>query len=46
LKDHAFKDQIKLFKDIAGEIGAVQGWTLEEMKKRFSNQFFDKMIFE
>lgn len=46
LKEHAFKEQVKSFKEISGEIGAEQGWTVEEMRKRFSNELFDKMIFE
>lgn len=46
LRTVAYKDQIKEFKAITGEIGIAQGWTLEEMKARFSNEMFDKMIFE
>jgi len=46
LREVAYKDQIASFKDIAGEIGKVQGWTLEEMRKRFSNELFDQMIFK
>ncbi|KAF8849957.1 hypothetical protein BDZ45DRAFT_662416 [Acephala macrosclerotiorum] len=46
LKEIAYKDQIKVFKEITVEIGTEQRWTVEEMKKRFSNELFDKMIFE
>lgn len=46
LRTVAYKDQIKQFKEIAGEIGTAQGWTLEEMKARFSNEMSDKLIFQ
>jgi hypothetical protein len=45
LKEIAYKDQIVMFKEIANEMGKEQGWTLEEMRARFSNELFDKMIF-
>lgn len=42
LKEIAYKDQIPLFKKIAGEIGVEQGWTVEEIRKRFSNELLIK----
>jgi hypothetical protein len=46
LRKVAYKDQIATFKSIVGEIGKVQGWTIEEMKKTFSNELFDEMVFK
>jgi FAD binding domain len=45
LREHAFKDQIGEFKEIAGDIGKAQGWTLGDLKKRFSNELWDEVIF-
>lgn len=45
MKTVAYKDQTATFKDIVREIGERQGWTLEDMRRRFSNELFDEMIF-
>jgi hypothetical protein len=46
LKTVACKDQIAEFKTLLGKIGEKHGWKLEEIKNRFSNELWDKMIFE
>ena len=45
LKD-TYKDEIKEFKKILAEIGKEHGWTLKDLKKRFSNEFFDALFFK
>lgn len=45
LRDQAYKDQIPKFKEILGQIGQQQGWTVEDLKKRFSNKLWDEVIF-
>jgi hypothetical protein len=46
MKEVAFASQIKEFKEALAEIGKGQGWTLDEIRGRFSNQLWDKIIFE
>jgi hypothetical protein len=46
LKHHAYKEEIPEFKGILEEIGKQQGWTVEDLKKRFSNKLWDEVIFE
>ncbi|KAK8012820.1 hypothetical protein PG991_010195 [Apiospora marii] len=46
LKTVAYKDQIPQFRSALAAIGHEQGWTLEELKKRFSNELWDKLVFE
>ncbi|KAK8034257.1 hypothetical protein PG993_009252 [Apiospora rasikravindrae] len=46
LKTVAYKDQIPKFREALAEIGKGQGWTLEELKNRFSNELWDELIFE
>lgn len=43
---HDFRDAISEFKDTLGAIGKEQGWTLADLKARFSNDLFDKLIFD
>ncbi|MCJ1465153.1 hypothetical protein MMC07_003769 [Pseudocyphellaria aurata] len=45
LKETAYKDQIPLFKAQLEEIGTKQGWTLQDIQKRFSNQLWDDIIY-
>jgi D-arabinono-1,4-lactone oxidase len=45
LRDQAYKDQIPEFKEILGQIGQQQGWTLDDLQKRFSNNVWDVVIF-
>ncbi|KAI9867387.1 MAG: hypothetical protein M1813_008945 [Trichoglossum hirsutum] len=46
LKTVAYKDEIPAFKDILEEIGKVQGWTLDDVKARFSNALWDYLVFQ
>ncbi|KAH7417155.1 hypothetical protein BKA64DRAFT_701940 [Cadophora sp. MPI-SDFR-AT-0126] len=45
LKEDAYRDAIPLFKETLREIGEGQGWALEDIKKRFSNELWDYMIY-
>jgi hypothetical protein len=38
LKRYAYKDEIPKFKDILGDIGKGHGWTLEDLRNKFSNK--------
>lgn len=44
-KEVAYKDAIPAFKAGLAEIGKAQGWTLEELQKRFSNKLWDEIIY-
>ena len=46
LKNHAYKDEIPKFREILGEIGNKQGWTVQDLQKRFSNKLWDEVIFD
>lgn len=46
LKTVAYKDQIPKFRSALAEIEKEQGWTLEELKNRFSNELWDELVFE
>jgi hypothetical protein len=46
LKTIAYKDQIAEFKTLLDKIGEKHGWTLDELKDRFSNELWDTIIFE
>lgn len=46
LKHVAYPAQIKEFKAALALIGSQQGWALEDLRKRFSNELWDKMVFE
>lgn len=41
-----YKDEIVEFKKVMAEIGKKDGWKLADLKKRFSNDFFDKFYFD
>jgi hypothetical protein len=41
-----FADSITEFKNTLAAIGKEQGWTLTDLKARFSNDLFDKLIFD
>ena len=45
LKSEAYKDQIPAFKAQLADIGKAQGWTLEELQKRFSNGLWDDVVY-
>ncbi|XMA19599.1 hypothetical protein WAI453_012390 [Rhynchosporium graminicola] len=46
LKEVAYKDEIPEFKKVLGEIGQGQGWSLDDLQKRFSNHLLDSLIFQ
>ncbi|KAJ6509051.1 hypothetical protein C8R45DRAFT_894083 [Mycena sanguinolenta] len=41
-----YKDEVEEFKQVLGAIGKAHGWTLADLKRRFSNDFFDSFYFE
>jgi hypothetical protein len=45
LKTVAYKDRLVEFKDTLAEIGGEQGWGLEDLQKRFSNELWDDIVF-
>ncbi len=45
LKTEAYRTQIPLFRSTLAEIGREQGWGLEDIQKRFSNELWDYMIY-
>jgi len=45
LKTVAYKDQIPQFKAVLADIGKSQGWGLDDLKARFSNELWDEMVF-
>ena len=46
LKRESYRDEIKEFKTILEIIGKEHGWTLGDLKKRFSNALFDDLFFD
>jgi hypothetical protein len=46
LKEVAYKDQIPEFKNTLEAIGKQQGWTLDQLKNRYSNELWDELVFE
>ena len=44
-KNKAYKDQIAAFKAELADIGKGQGWTLDDLQKRFSNQLWDDIVY-
>ncbi|KAJ4390706.1 hypothetical protein N0V93_004304 [Gnomoniopsis smithogilvyi] len=46
MKDVDYKDEIVEFKKVLSEIGKEHGWTLADLKKRFSNDTFDSLYFD
>jgi hypothetical protein len=44
-RDVAFKSQFAQFKTVASNICALQGWTLADLKARFSNELWDYLVF-
>jgi hypothetical protein len=45
LKTVAYKDAIPEFKTVLENIGTIQGWTLADLKARFSNKLWDDIVF-
>lgn len=46
LKTVSYKDQIPEFLAVLGEIGEEQGFTVEDLQKRFSNPLLDEIFFD
>jgi hypothetical protein len=44
LKNVAYKKEIPEFRDALKKIGDAQGWRLEDIKKRFSNELWDYLV--
>ena len=44
LKHTVYKNQIPPFKAELTETGKAQGWTLDDLQKRFSNQIWDNIV--
>lgn len=45
VKEVDSKDDVAEFKRVLGDIGKKDGWTLADLKTRFSNDLFDGLIF-
>lgn len=45
LKTKGMAEQLRLFKEQLQAIGNEQGWTLEDLKKSFSNELWDILVF-
>ena len=45
LKETAYKDAIVDFKTELASIGKGQGWTLDDIQKRFSNELWDEIVY-
>ncbi|KAJ7883079.1 hypothetical protein B0H13DRAFT_2278230 [Mycena leptocephala] len=45
LREVVYKDAIPEFVEILKEIGQGQGWGLEEVKQRFSNELWDELLY-
>ncbi|KAI6093505.1 hypothetical protein F4821DRAFT_953 [Hypoxylon rubiginosum] len=41
----SYRDAIPEFRETMGQIARKQGWSLEEARKRFSNELFDEIFF-
>jgi hypothetical protein len=46
LKTVAYKNEIPAFRATLEEIGKAQGWTLDDVKARFSNALWDYLVFQ
>ncbi|KAF2445635.1 hypothetical protein P171DRAFT_443269 [Karstenula rhodostoma CBS 690.94] len=46
LKEVAYIDQIPEFRDMLSKIGKQHGWMLDELQRRFSNELWDKLVYE
>ena len=45
LNEVSYKSEIEEFKRVLGKIGKRDGWTLGDLKERFSNELYDRLIF-
>jgi hypothetical protein len=46
LKETSYKDEIPKFKAVLEEIGGLQGWSLADLKARFSAPLLDYIFFD
>ena len=46
LKTVAYKNEIPEFRDTLKKIGEAQGWGLADIKKLFSNELWDELVFD
>ncbi len=46
IKTQLYRDEIVEFKRTLADIGVMHGWTLSDLKRRFSNDFFNSLFFE
>lgn len=46
LKEVSYQEQIPWFKSVLAEIGEQQGWTLDDLKARFSCELLDYIFFD
>jgi len=46
LRTETYRDEIKEFMQLLQKIGAKHGWTLADIKRRFSNELLDMMFFQ
>lgn len=46
MKEVAYKEQIPQFRNALADIGKKHGWTLDQLKNRYSNELWDKLVFE
>ena len=45
LKEESYREPILKFKETLGQIGKVQGWSLDDLRKRFSNEMWDQIVY-
>ena len=45
LRETSMTSDIEEFKEVLGEIGKIQGWTLDDLKSTFSTRLLDELIF-
>lgn len=46
LKQDSYRKEILEFKEVLTAIGTEHGWTLKDLKRMFSNDFFDEMFLD
>ena len=45
LREESYREPILKFKETLGDIGRGQGWSLEDLRKRFSNGMWDQIVY-
>ncbi|RLL95561.1 hypothetical protein CFD26_104724 [Aspergillus turcosus] len=46
LKTESYGDAIRRFNDVLADIGQKQGWQRQDLKRMFSNELFDYLVFD